>query len=177
MSTYIYRYFREIMKTKFFTMALLLTMSLTATATAFENPQTKEETEAARMEAYRQRIGLDYSMPDYHTRKFDASLMGERLAKMLRNLDEHKDQPTNRQAIAGIICRQTDNLDFCTVKKFKILDVEKQGDTITIGIKAWLEPNGANISTKELDLVFVKGVSENTRVNDLFVSLSNYIKQ
>jgi len=69
------------MKTKFFTMALLLTMSLTATA--FVNPQTKEETEAARMEAYRQRIGLDYSMPDYHTRKFDASVMGERLAKML----------------------------------------------------------------------------------------------
>ena len=165
------------MKTKFFTMALLLTMSLTATATAFENPQTKEETEAARMEAYRQRIGLDYSMPDYSTRKFDASVMGERLAKMLRNLDEHKDQPTNRQAIAGIICRQTENLDFCTVKKFKILDVEKQGDTITIGIKAWLEPNGANISTKELDLVFVKGVSENTRVDDLFVTLSNYIKQ
>ena len=131
----------------------------------FENPQTKEETEAARMEAYRQRIGLDYSMPDYHTRKFDASVMGEHLAKMLLNLDEHKDQPTNRQAIAGIICRQTDNLDFCTVKKFKILDVEKQGDTITIGIKAWL------------DLVFVKGVSENTRVNDLFVALSNYIKQ
>ena len=163
------------MKTKFFTMALLLTMSLTATA--FVNPQTKEETEAARMEAYRQRIGLDYSMPDYHTRKFDASVMGERLAKMLCKLDEHKEQPTNRQAIAGIICRQTDNLDFCTVKKFKILDVEKQGDTITIGIKAWLEPNGANISTKEINLVFVKGVSENTRVNDLFVSLSNYIKQ
>lgn len=161
------------MKTKFFTMALLLTMSLTATA--FENPQTKEETEAARMEAYRQRIGLDYSMPDYHTRKFDASVMGEHLAKMLCNLDEHKDQHANRQAIAGIICRQTDNLDFCTVKKFKILDVEKQGDTITIGIKAWLEPNGANISTKELDLVFVKGVSENTRVNDLFVTLSNYV--
>jgi len=63
------------------------------------------------------------------------------------------------------------------VKKFKILDVEKQGDIITIGIKAWLEPNGANISTKELDLVFVKGVSENTRANDLFVALSNYIKQ
>ena len=80
------------MKTKFFTMALLLTMSLTTTATAFENPQTKEETEAARMEAYRQRIGLDYSMPDYHTRKFDASVMGEHLAKMLLNLDEHKDQ-------------------------------------------------------------------------------------
>ena len=175
MSIYIYRYFREIMKTKFFTMALLLTMSLTATA--FENPQTKEETEAARMEAYRQRIGLDYSMPDYHIRKFDASVMGERLAKMLRYLDEHKDQHANRQAIAGIICRQTDNLDFCTVKKFKILDVEKQGDIITIGIKAWLEPNGANISTKELDLVFVKGVSENTRANDLFVALSNYIKR
>jgi len=154
-------------------MTLALAMSFTVNA---DEKLTKEQRDSIRMEAYRQEIALDYSMPDYSTSKFDESIMGERLAKLLRNLDKNKEQLGNKQAIAEILCSQTEDLSYCTVKKFKILDVTKRGDTITIGIKAWLEPNSAHISDTKLDLIFVKGVSEIMRTNDLFVSLSNTIR-
>ena len=88
-------------------MTLALAMSFTVNA---DEKLTKEQRDSIRMEAYRQEIALDYSMPDYSTSKFDESIMGERLAKLLRNLDKNKEQLGNKQAIAEILCSQTEDL-------------------------------------------------------------------
>ena len=115
-------------------------------------------------------------MPDYSTSKIDASKMGDHLAKMLTNLDRNKNQGVNRDRIGYILCKQTENLDNCTVEKFKIQEISKQGNMITIGLKAWLEPNQAKISSKDIVLEFVNGVSKSTNANELLAILSRYVR-
>ena len=134
------------------------------------------EGEDPRAAEWRQKIGLDYSMPDYSTSKIDASKMGDHLAKMLTNLDRNKNQPHYKQLIGYILCKQIPSLDNCTVKNFKIQNISKQGNTITIGLKTWLESNHAHISSTNLDFVFVDGVSENINTNEFFVTLSRYVR-
>ena len=134
------------------------------------------EGEDPRAAEWRQKIGLDYSMPDYNTSKIDASKMGEHLAKMLTNLDRNKNQPHYKQLIGYILCKQIPNLDNCIVKNFKIQDISKQGNAITIGLKAWLEPNQARISSKDVVLEFVNGVSKSINANELLAALSRYVR-
>lgn len=42
-----------------------------------------------KMMEYREKIGLDYSMPDFNTSKIDAKVIGVRLAKILQSLEEN----------------------------------------------------------------------------------------
>lgn len=70
----------ELMIKKLFLFALLLM------ACANVNAQTSSRSEDEKAIEYRQKIGIDYSMPDFNTSSLNGKVIGERLAKMLQFL-------------------------------------------------------------------------------------------
>ena len=151
------------------TMLMLFTQSLSA--------QTTQQSEDARTVELRQELGIDYSMPDFSTSKIDGKVIGERLAKLLQQLQSKYDSSVLNQYISLIQCEQIENLNYATVEKFHITRISKVGDVITIEAKTKLSNNAAKVKNAKLTFVFDKGVSESTSVNDLFKYLGRYIKK
>ena len=156
------------MKHILFTILLLIgTMNVSA--------QTSSQVDDPRAEKLRQEIGLDYSMPDYSTKKIDAKVIGSRLATILELLQSRSMGSLN-QKIAFIQCEQIEGLNFVVVEKFTISKIEKVGDVITIKAKTKLADNIANISKAEIAFVFKNGLSDSSCINGLFADLGRYIK-
>ena len=151
------------------TMLMLFTQSLSA--------QTTQQSEDARTVELRQELGIDYSMPDFSTSKIDGKVIGERLAKMLQQLQEKYDNCVLNQYISLIQCEQIENLNYATVEKLNITRISKVDDVITIEAKTKLSNNAAKVKNAKLTFVFDKGVSESISVNDLFKDLGRYIKE
>ena len=150
------------------TMLMLFTQSLSA--------QTTQQSEDARTVELRQELGIDYSMPDFSTSKIDGKVIGERLAKLLQQLQSKYDNCVLNQYISLIQCEQIENLNYATVEKLIIARITKVGDVITIEAKTKLSNNAAKVKNAKLTFIFTKGVSESTSVNDLFKYLGRYIK-
>jgi hypothetical protein len=125
----------------------------------------------------RQELGIDYSMPDFSTSKIDGKVIGERLAKLLQQLQSKYDNCVLNQYISLIQCEQIENLNYATVEKLHITRISKVGDVITIEAKTKLSNNAAKVKNAKLTFVFDKGVSESISVNDLFKNLGRYIKE
>ena len=151
------------------TMLMLFSQSLSA--------QTTQQSEDARTVELRQELGIDYSMPDFSTSKIDGKVIGERLAKMLQQLQEKYDNCVLNQYISLIQCEQIENLNYATVEKLHITRISKVGDVITIEAKTKLSNNAAKVKNAKLTFVFDKGVSESISINDLFKNLDRYIKE
>ena len=151
------------------TMLILFTQSLSA--------QTTQQSEDARTVELRQELGIDYSMPDFSTSKIDGKVIGERLAKLLQQLQSKYDNCVLNQYISLIQCEQIENLNYATVEKLHITRISKVDDVITIEAKTKLSNNAAKVKNAKLTFVFDKGVSESTSVNDLFKYLGRYIKE
>ena len=139
--------------------------------------QTTQQSEDARTVELRQELGIDYSMPDFSTSKIDGKVIGERLAKMLQQLQEKYDNCVLNQYISLIQREQIENLNYATVEKLHITRISKVGDVITIEAKTKLSNNAAKVKNAKQTFVFDKGVSESTSVNDLFKYLGRYIKE
>lgn len=139
--------------------------------------QTSTQSEDSKTIELRQKIGIDYSMPDFNTSKIDGKVIGKRLAKMLRLLNEHVLDYNWSNKIIAICCEQHGNLRYATLEKFSIKQISKSGDVITIVMKLKLGDNSSGIKTIDVPVVFDKGVSESLKVNDLFSDLSRYIKE
>ena len=148
---------------------ILFTQSLSA--------QTTQQSEDARTVELRQELGIDYSMPDFSTSKIDGKVIGERLAKLLQQLQSKYDNCVLNQYISLIQCEQIENLNYATVEKLHITRISKVGDVITIEAKTKLSKNAAKVKDATLTFVFNKGVSDSTSVNDLFKDLGRYIKE
>ena len=151
------------------TMLMLFTQSMSA--------QTTQQSEDARTVELRQELGIDYSMPDFSTSKIDGKVIGERLAKLLQQLQSKYDNCVLNQYISLIQCEQIENLNYATVEKLHITRISKVGDVITIEAKTKLSKNAAKVKDATLTFVFNKGVSDSTSVNDLFKDLGRYIKE
>ena len=151
------------------TMLMLFTQSLSA--------QTTQQSEDARTVELRQELGIDYSMPNFSTSKIDGKVIGERLAKLLQQLQNKYDGSFLNQYISLIQCEQIENLNYATVEKLNIARISKVGDVITIEAKTKLSNNAAKVKNAKLTFVFDKGVSESISVNDLFKNLGRYIKE
>ena len=151
------------------TMLMLFSQSLSA--------QTTQQSEDARTVELRQELGIDYSMPDFSTSKIDGKVIGERLAKLLQQLQEKYDNCVLNQYISLIQCEQIENLNYATVEKLHIARISKVGDVITIEAKTKLSNNAAKVKNAKLTFVFDKGVSESISINDLFKNLDRYIKE
>lgn len=139
--------------------------------------QTTQQSEDARTIELRQKLGIDYSMPDFSTSKIDGKVIGERLAKLLQQLQGKYDDSVLNQYISFIQCEQIENQNYTTVEKLHITRISKVDDVITIEAKTKLSNNAAKVKNAKLTFVFDKGVSESTSVNDLFKDLARCIKE
>lgn len=158
-------------------MKKLLLITLLMVFTLNISAQTTQQSDDARTVELRQKLGIDYSMPDFSTSKIDGKVIGERLAKMLQQLQDKYDNCVLNQYISLIQCEQVENLDYATVEKLNITRISKVGDVITIEAKTKLDHNAAKVRNAKLSFVFDKGISESTSVNDLFKDLGRYIKE
>ena len=61
------------------------------------------QTDSAKIAEYRERIGIDMTVPDFETKKIDAKVMGTRLAGILEYLLENYTQGTYSRLIALMI--------------------------------------------------------------------------
>lgn len=139
--------------------------------------QTTQQSEDARTVELRQKLGIDYSMPDFSTSRIDGKVIGERLAKMLQQLQSKYNDCVLNQYLSLIQCEQIENLNYVSVEKLNITRISKVGDVITIEAKTKLSNNTAKVKNAKLTFVFDKGVSESTSVNDFFKDLARYIKE
>ena len=154
---------------------LVFTLLLTLSAFSI-SAQTSQQSEEARIAELRQKIGIDYSMPDFNTSRINGKVIGKRLAKMLQKLQDQALDYVWSSRIAGIICEHSGKLQYAILEKFSIKNISKQGDVMTIKANAKLKKNIANIDKYEMIMVFDKGVSESIFVNDLFIDLNKYLK-
>ena len=59
-------------------------------------------TEEQKKQEIREKINLDYSVPDYNVKRPDAKVMGWRLAKILQSLEKNYTQPVYNQMLSQI---------------------------------------------------------------------------
>ena len=154
---------------KLFIIAVLMLSALSINA-------QMQQSEDARTAELREKLGIDYSMPDFSTSKIDGRVIGERLAKILQQLQSRYNEYTLNQYVSLIQCEQIEKLSYAVVEKLNITRISKVGDVITIESKTKLGNNAAKVKNGKLSFVFNKGVSESTSVNDLFKDLGRYIK-
>ena len=125
----------------------------------------------------REKLQLDYSMPDFSTSKLNPRVIGNRLCKMLRKLQDNIQDPVFNRKLSYIACEQNPNLKYVTIDKFSIKNISKSGNVMTIKAKVKLDKIVANVKTAEIVMSFDNGVSNSLSVNDLFSDLGRYIKE
>ena len=141
--------------------------------------QTTPQGEDEKAIEVRQKIGIDYSVPDYDVKKPDAKVMGWRLAKMLQKLEQNYQQGVYNRMLASIRSEilEEPRIRYIAVNKMKILKVKKVGEVITISISTSSKNETLGKLNHEFDIKFVKGVSDYDTVNQLFSDLSRYVKE
>ena len=120
---------------------------------------------------------LTNSMPDYSTNKIDAKVMGRRLADILTKFQDMTQSQTILGTLSVIQAHQIDGMIYCAVKKIKLNNVQKQGNTITIVYDTDLAENAKKLKKSKLTFTFVDGVSEDVATNDIFSNVCCYIKE
>lgn len=141
--------------------------------------QSTSQGEDEKFVEMRQKIGIDYFLPDYDVKKPDVKVMGWRLAKMLIKLEKNYQQGTYNRLLASIRSEvlEEPRIRYIAVNKMKILKVQKVGDVITIRISTSSKNETLGKLNHEFDIKFDKGVSDNDTVNQLFSDLNRYIKE
>ncbi len=153
-------------------MTLLLTVSIGTSAQAL-----KTNTGKPSIEEIRERLALDYTMPDYSTTKIDSMVMGPRLAKILEYILDNYRQHIYLGKLSMIQCSQVDSLRYGRVKTLKLANVTKKDNELTISFDTMLEPNALNLKKSQLIFHFVDGVSDDILTNEFMYSIMSYIKE
>jgi len=153
------------------TILMLMTFGMSA--------QTYLQGEDEKVIEMRQKIGIDYTVPDYDVKKPDAKVMGWRLAKMLIKLEKNYQQGIYNRMLARIRSEVLEDprIRYVEVKKMKILKIQKAGNMVTIRISTSSKNETFGKLNHEFEIKFDKGVSDNDTVNQLFSDLSSYIKE
>lgn len=125
----------------------------------------------------REKLALDYSMPDYSTSKIDAKVIGPRMAAILKKIQELKETDTSMGTLSVMQANQIDGMIFCRVKKVNLHNVQKRGNKITVTYDTELAENVKNLKTSQLVFHFVDGVSEDSAVNEFFSQISRCMKE
>ena len=144
---------------------------------------TGYKSDSVRIAEYREKIGLDYSMPDYSVTTIDEKKIGSRLANILRYYEEINHQNINnqnlfRRKISKILVEQNEAFEYISPEfiKQKLVKIEKSADDITIVYRLWLDKNPANLKQVDILYHFKDGVSESNTVNELFSHMSHYVQ-
>ena len=137
-------------------------------------------TETEKQEQYknevREKLALDYSMPDYSISKIDPKVMGSRLAKLVDYICDNYQQYVNLSTLSQLQSKQIGNLNYARIQELKLDSVFKKDNEITVLFKTSLGPNSNNLKKANLSFSFVDGLSDSKDVNDYFISISRYIK-
>lgn len=158
---------------KFIFLAILATISLSVFAQSLPG-----QTDEAKREEWREKIGLDLAIADFETNKISYNVMGPRLAGILDYLMENYHQGVYDRRLGQIASEQNDALEnlYFQLKKLKFINAVKKGNEITITMRADLQNNAANIKQTDIVLHFDGGVSESYKVNELFSYISHYVQ-
>jgi hypothetical protein len=156
---------------------ILLTILMLAAGSM--SAQTFSQGEDPKVIEMRQKIGIDYTVPDYDVKKPDAKVMGWRLAKMLQKLEQNYQQGMYNRMLASIRSEilEEPRIRYIAVNKMKILKIQKVGDVITIRISTSSKNEPLGKLNHEFDIRFDKGVSDNDTANQLLSDLNRYIKE
>lgn len=136
--------------------------------------QTDVPQEDPKVTEMRQQIGIDYSMPDFKTKKIDEAIIGTHLAGMLNLLQKYYNDGTYNWKLAAIVKEQKGMVSQVSIDKIKVSEISKKGDIISIIMNTKLSKNSEGIKTADIVIAFDKGVSESQTVNSLFSYLSRY---
>ena len=136
------------------------------------------KSDSVKVAEYREKIGLDYSMPDYSVTSIDEGKMGSRLANLLRFYEEVKNQGSYSRWIGTILGEQNEEFEhfYIEVKKQKLVKVEKVANEITIIYRLWLNKTPKNIKQADVSFHFKDGISESQTVNEMFSNMSRYVQ-
>lgn len=152
---------------------MLLAISISA-----QRNLTPEQRDSIQKAEYKEKIGLDYSMPDYSVTSIDEKAMGSRLANLLRFYEEVKEQSIYSRMVNKVLGEQNEEFEhvYIEVKKQKLVKVEKLADEITIIYRLWLNKNPKNIKQADVTFRFKDGISESQTVNEMFSNMSHYVQ-
>lgn len=159
------------LKKLFFTLLLLL-----GATTLSAQPLGQSQDDNYTIEL-RQKLNIDYSLPDFSTSKLDGKVIGTRLALMLQRLQDNYRDAVYNQYLSKLVCEQNDGLNYLTIENLKIQKISKSGDVITILTNVKLSKNPLGLKNTEICMAFTEGVSDNKSVNSLFSNLVRYIKE
>ena len=124
----------------------------------------------------RQKIGLDYSMPDYSVKKIDERVIGPRLAFILNHIVSHNSENIHSTMLSPLLREQNENLRYVSPKKVKVKEIIKQDNMISILMKIWLQPNGEDLSVIDIPITFIDGISDSNAANRLFMIINSLYK-
>lgn len=135
-------------------------------------------TDSIRNAEYREKIGLDMSVPDFETKKIDGKVMGTRLAGILEFLLENYHQGTYEKQISSMVKEQNEALEkvYFNIKKLKFISAKKVGNEIIILMQVWPEKNEAKVKQADFTIRFKDGITESRSSNDMFSSMSRYVQ-
>ena len=161
------------MKVRMIITALMLMASMVGMAQSI--PVT---TDSIRNAEYREKIGLDLTVPDFDTKKIDGKVMGTRLAGILEFMLENYHQGTYEKQITQMVKEQNEVLEnlFFNIKKMKFVSSKKVGNEIIISMRVWPEKNEAKVKQTTLTIRFIDGITESLSSNDMFSSMSRYVQ-
>lgn len=125
----------------------------------------------------REKLAMDYSMPDYTIDKIDEKVIGPRLAAILERLNKTYHERGNLDLLNMIQTSQIEGLSYARIKELEFDEVKKIGNVITISYKTSLESNNAGKKKSTLIFNFKDGVSDDELTNQFFCSIGRYIKE
>jgi len=160
-------------KLMLFSLLILIAIGISA-----QRNLTPEQRDSIQRAEYKEKIGLDYSMPDYSVSSIDEKKMGARLANLLRFYEEVKGQSIYSRMVNKVLGEQNEEFEhvYIEVKKQKLMKVEKVANEITIIYRLWLNKNPKNIKQADVSFHFKDGISECQTVNEMFSNMSHYVQ-
>jgi hypothetical protein len=165
----------EMIKSVFLVFFLLLGATPLSAQSQPQSQIAKYDTRS--VEDLRQQIGLDVEMPDYTTKRVDADVIGDHLAKMLNLLVHNIADRWYVQKMSSILSSQDAQLKYVIVDKIRVQRISKRDSEIIVKLKTWLSQNSSGLKTADVGFHFIDGVSDNQDVNDLFCHLSRYVQK
>ncbi len=86
------------------------------------------QTDSAKIAEYREKIGIDMTVPDYETKKIDAKVMGTRLVGILEYLLENYTQGTYERLLTRMLGEQVEDLKqaYFNIRKMKFVSAARK---------------------------------------------------
>lgn len=150
---------------------------LLGAASLSAQPALETDKQALYNAEVREKLALDYSMPDYTVNKIDEKMMGPRLTAILKRLNDNYNKRANIDLLNIIQTRQVEGLSYARIKKMDFDTVTKVGNKITMSFKTWLDSNNLGLKNATLTFNFIDSVSDDKSTNEIFCMICRYIKE